>query len=101
MPERPRYNWGKDVKPLLEKVATLCLSDEKKSRDGVLNEAFYSYTAKNTVKNRKPTKVIQVNYILDDPGESKYPDGYIYLNDLEKIAMKYSIDFSEIIERGF
>ena len=80
-----RYNWKKDVCPLLEKVAKKYHSDEKTNKEKQIYEAFYSYQSIKIIKERKATKVVMVNFIKADTNE-RFEDGFIYADTLEKIA---------------
>ena len=84
---------------MLCKLATPFYSDEKR-KDGRVVEVFQSFQSDKVVKNRKATRVVQINYIKGDDGEY-FQDGFIYQEELEKLAAKFSIDFRTIIDKGF
>lgn len=99
-----RYNFKRDVLPLLQKVATQyqCVPSHFGTDHSIVTEEKYSFQSFNPVKGKfKTTCVFQVNYVLVEPPCDRYEDGYIYTEDLEKLAIKFSLDFRKIINNVF
>lgn len=90
--------------PLLKKVATQynCVASHFGPDHSIITEEKYSFQSDNPIKGRlKVTRTFQVNYILPEPPNERYDDGFIYEEDFEKLAVKFSIDFRSIVDKSF